>query len=77
MELSVFYILSMVEFTFIILLIYLNKNKPSLRIVSQYLLIAFVFNLMNAMFSYDINGNRILFAYMGLIAALPRYVEVE
>jgi len=50
------------------------KNSSGLaRITARYLLVSACFALLNAMVSGDINDNRMLFTYLGLIAITTRF----
>lgn len=54
-------------------LVHLYRKNGASRIASRYLLVVCCFFLLNAMVSYDINGNRILFAFFGLLAVVNRF----
>jgi len=51
-------------------LIQLYNRRNSASIVSRYLLVACSFALLNAMVSGDINDNRILFLFLGLLSTI-------
>jgi len=65
--------ITMVGFAFSKGIIYIYTKKGLVRIMSRFLLVACCFALMNAMISYDINGNRILFTFVGLLAAIQNF----
>ena len=53
----------------------LYAKNGSLRIVSRYLLISCCFAFLNAMVSGDINDNRMLFFFVGLLAVAGQFSE--
>jgi len=71
--LSVLVFITMIGIIFGRGLFYLYASNGLDRIVSRYLLAACCFTLLNAMVSYDINGNMILFTFVGLLTALTRF----
>ena len=58
--------------TFAIGLTFLKREKGLARVVVRYLLVVCCFSLLNAMVSGDINDNRILFTFVGLIGVMSR-----
>lgn len=54
-------------------LIQMHNSNAIIRIVSRYLLVACCFALFNAMVSYDINGNMMLFTFVALLTVIQRF----
>ncbi len=73
---GVFTFLTMIAYAIYKGIVGLNTESGFVRIMIRYLLIACCFTLLNAMVSYDINGNRMLFTYLGLIASLSNLQKI-
>lgn len=71
--LGVLVLIAMIGFAFSNGFIHLCAQEGLSRIVSRYLLVACCFSLLNAMVSYDINGNKMLFTFMGLLTAIQHF----
>lgn len=55
----------------------LHNGGRFAKTVGRYLLVASCFSLLNAMVSGDINDNRILFAFLGLLSSTRRFLNGE